>query len=223
MNRWESVVVGLVLGVTCPALTFIGFWWTSATVHMQLPQVPVGAVIASAFAGLGLGVALDVVYLRRWIRSFYTANVWILAAVYLGLSVGAVALFMGVPVGTFLLGIGSGVYVGRRRRHSRGSVSPASPSLRTTALFAATVTTAAALPMGFLALADQSVLESLATLLGVSQSSLRGLAGVALIGILCLVLFASQYCCSRIAGQLSFAIGGKGGRPGISADVGSQG
>jgi lysylphosphatidylglycerol synthetase-like protein (DUF2156 family) len=207
MSKPESFVVGLVLAVACPLLTFVAFWWTTAAIHMQLPWTPLEAVKASALTGLALGLVLDIVYLKRWIKTFYTANIWILAAIYLGLCAVAVAFFMGLPVGTFLLGVGSGAYVGRRHRHARTDRLSAARSLRITAVFAALVTTAAALPIGLLALNDRSVVESLDTLLGFGQADLRGFAGLTLVGVLCVALFAAQYCGTRIAGQLFFALG----------------
>ncbi|MBN2477206.1 MAG: hypothetical protein JXB62_21540 [Pirellulales bacterium] len=223
MNRPESIVVGFVLGVACPLLTFVVFWWTTAAIHLHLGWLPLEAVIASALGGLALGVVLDVVYLKRWIDVFYTANVWLLGAIYLGLCVAAVACFMGLPVGTFLLGIGSGLYMGRRQRHVRPDDSSATtPSLRATAVFAALVTTAAALPIGLLALADRSVRESLARLPGLGRADLGGFAGLTLVGILCLILFVAQYWCCRVAGQWSLAIGGTDGRPGDKPGCGRE-
>jgi hypothetical protein len=222
VNRTESIVVGLVLGLACPLLTFVLFWWTMAAIHMRLPQVSVLAVITAAFTGLGIGIALDIAYLKRWIKVFYTANVRILAAIYLGLCAVAVAFFMGVPAGTFLLGIGTAVYVGRRQRHSQADSASATPILRKTAVFAALVTTAAALPIGLLALGDQGVLEFLETFLGFGQAGLRGFVGVTLVGVLCLVLFAAQYWCSHMAGQLAFAIGRNDAQPDAAPDGASR-
>ena len=207
MNRTESIVVGLLLGLACPLLTFVLCWWTTAVIHMCFPRVPVQAVITAAITGLGIGIVLDIVYLQRWINVFYTANVWILVTVYLGLCTVGVAFFMGLPVGTFLLGIGANVYVGRRLHHSQTDSAAATSTLRKAAIFAAWVTTMGALPIGLLALADQGVLEFLETLLGLRQTDLQGFLGVTLVAVLCLVLFAAQYGCSRLSGQWALSLG----------------
>jgi hypothetical protein len=213
VSRTESIIVGSVLGLACPLLTFVLFWWTTAVIHMRLPQVPVQVVVVAALTGLGLGIVLDIVCLKRWIKVFYTANVWILAAVYVGLCAVAVAFCMGFPAGTFLLGTGTGVYIGRRQYHSQADSASGTATLRKTAIFAALVTTTAALPIGLFALEDRGVLNFLETLLGFGQADLRGFVGVTLVGVLCLLLFTVQYWCSRIAGQLAFRVGRNAAQP----------
>ena len=219
VSRTESIIVGSVLGLACPLLTFVLFWWTTAVLHMCLPQVPVQVVVAAALTGLGLGIVLDIVYLKRWIKVFYSANIWILVAVYVGLCAVAVAFCMGLPAGTLLLGTGTGAYIGRRQYHSQADIASGTATLRKTAFFAASVTTTAALPIGLLALDDRGVLDFLETLLGFGQADLRGFVGVILVvGVLCLLLFAVQYWCSRIAGQLAFRSGGNAALPDAPSD-----
>jgi hypothetical protein len=213
VSRTESIIVGLVIGLACPLLTFVFFWWMTAVIHMRLPRVPVQVVATAALTGLGFGVVLDMVYLKRWIKVFYTTNVLILAAVYLSLCVVAVAFCMGLPAGTFLLGTGTGVYIGRRQYHSQADIASCTATLRKTSIFAAMVTTTAAFPIGLLALDDQGVLGFLETLLGFGQADLGGLVGVTVVGVLCLVLFVVQYWCSRIAGQLAFSVGRNAAQP----------
>ena len=111
---------------------------------------------------------------------------------------------MGLPLGTFALGIIASIYMGRRERRTHFNLNEALPTLRKTALITAAVTTLAALPIGLLALNEQNILTMLETLSGCSQVSLRGYAGFALIGLLCLFLFILQYWFSNKAGQLVF-------------------
>jgi hypothetical protein len=61
----------------------------------------------------------------------------------------------------------------------------------------------AALPIGILALNERDILKMLETLSGLSQASLRGFAGFALVGLLCVLLFLMQYWLSRKAGLLA--------------------
>ncbi len=83
-----------------------------------MPGVPVTAVIAAAMSGLVVGIVLDLLLLRRWIRRFYTASLWLMAVIYGALCVVAVAFFMGLPVGTFPLKLLAGIYAGRRQHHA---------------------------------------------------------------------------------------------------------
>jgi hypothetical protein len=151
---------------------------------------------------------LDVAFLRHWIRNFYNTNLWLMAAVYLSLCIVAVAFCMGVPVGTFLLGLAAGVYIGRREHHQQVDGARAMVVSRRVAVFAAFVTTAAALPIGLLALqSEREILDRLENILGLGQNSLRGGGGFMLIGFLCILLLVMQYCGSRMAGDLAFRIG----------------
>ena len=207
MSKLETIIVGLFVGIACPLLIFVAFWWSAALLHMRVPDFPLSMVIASALTGLCLGLFLDVFLLRRWVRGFYMANMYLMAILYLGLSIVAVAFFMGLPAGTIALGIAAGVYMGRRERHVHIDGVNAIPTLRKTALIAASVTAMSALPIGILALNEQDVLIMLENLSGFNQASLRGFAGFTLIGLLCIFLFLIQYWFSKKAGLLAFNIG----------------
>ena len=218
MGKAESIIVGLFLSITCPLLTFVLFWWTTALIHLHVPGVPLNAVIGTAFTGLAVGLLLDVAFLRRWVRQFYTARIWLVVAVYLGLSIVAVAFFMGLPLGTFLLGVAFGVYAGRRHRHVQNDSSSVARVLCRAAFLAASITTAAALPIGILVLDEGSVLTVLEAISGFDQASLRGAVGFALVGFLCLILFLLQYYCSKLAGLLAFRIGPNYAQPHAPVD-----
>src|ERR1035437_567578 len=208
MSKTESTIIGLFIGIICPWLTFVAFWWTTALLHLQGFPVPEGMIKTAALTGLGLGCLLDVVFLRRWVGKFYTANPWLIVMVYLGLCVVAVGSCMGVPVGTFSLGVAAGAYVGRREHHRQADGMLAATAFRRVAVFAASVTAAAALPIGILALqSEQEILRWLENTFNLNRNSLQGGGGFILIGFLCLLLFVMQYWCTRMAGRLAFRIG----------------
>ncbi len=202
----EYRIVGLLLGVTCPLLTFVLLWWTTAAVHLYMARIPINVVIIAAIVGLILGLILDVFFLKRWVKVFYTVNKWASTGIYLALCVIAVAFFMGVPIGTFVLGIGSGVYAGRRQHYRAPDGTSLTGVLQKVGLFAAFVTTAAAVPIGILALGEQGVLELLGVISGIEKSSLQGATGVMIVVVLSIVLFMAQYWFSKRAGQVAFRI-----------------
>jgi lysylphosphatidylglycerol synthetase-like protein (DUF2156 family) len=170
--------------------------------------VPEGIIKTAALTGLGLGCLLDVVFLRSWVGKFYSANLWLMATGYLVLCVVAVASCMGVPVGTFSLGIAAGVYTGRREYHRQADGARAAAAFRRVAVFAASVTTLAALAIGILALqSEQETLRWLENALGLNPNTFQGGGGFILIGFLCSLLFVMQYWCSRKAGDLAFGTG----------------
>ena len=76
--------------------------------HMYIGGISVNIIIVAALTGLLIGIVLDILFLRRWIRNFYLAHLWLLAMVYGALCVMAIASFMGLPVGTFMLGLLAG-------------------------------------------------------------------------------------------------------------------
>ena len=207
MSRIETIIVGLFVGIACPLLVSVIFWWSAALLHMGITDFPPGMVIASALTGLGLGLLLDVLFFRRWVQRFYTASLWLMTVVYLSLSTVAVAFFMGLPVGTIALGVFAGVYVGRRGGHLHIDGISVLPILRKTALVTASITAMTALPIGILALREQDILRMLENLSGIDGASLRGPAGFALISMLCILLFLIQYWSSKKAGQLASNMG----------------
>jgi hypothetical protein len=207
MSKAESLVVGIVVGTICPLLTFVAFWWTAAAVCTGLAGVSINVVIGAALTGLVLGVCLDLVFLRRWARAFYTANLWLMAIVYVGLSVVAVAFLMGLPVGTFALGIGAGAYAGRRQRHLAPDGSSLVRASRKAALFAAFVTAGGALPIGLLALDERNVSGFLGALPGLEHAGPHKAGSLILVGFLAVLLFIAQYWCSKKAGQIMFRVG----------------
>jgi len=209
MSKVESIIIGSFIGIACPLLMFVAFWWPAALVHMNVPNFSLTMVITLALMGLGLGLLLDVFFLRRWVKKFYTASIRLLTIFYLGLCLVAVAFFIGLPIGTFALGIAAGVYAGRRMRFLRLDCSNAVPAIRRTALVAAAVTAMAALPIGILALREEDILKMLETLLGLSQITLHGFTGFMLIGMLCFILFVMQYWFSKKAGLMAFNKGNR--------------
>jgi hypothetical protein len=207
VSKLECGIIGLVAGMTCPVVTFVAFWWTAAALHLYVHPMPEGMIIAAALTGLGLGGLLDLLFLRRWVRNFFTASLWWVAAIYLCLCFVAVGLFMGVPAGTFSLGVVAGVYMGRRQHHGQADEARAAAACRRVAVFAAFVTVAAALPIGILALrSEQQILRMLEAAFRLGRNSLEGQGGLGLVGFLCLFLFVTQYGCTRMAGRLAFRI-----------------
>jgi hypothetical protein len=172
-----------------------------------MSDVSVNAVIVTTLSGLLIGIILDVLCLRRWIGRFYTASLWLMASIYAALCVVAVAFFMGLPVGTFGLGLLAGVYAGRGQQHAGLERETAGRGLHRAALFAAALTTSAALPIGILALQEPSVVELLRNILGIEPGSGRGAVGVMLVYLFCVTLFVAQYWCSLQAGCLAVRIG----------------
>jgi hypothetical protein len=208
LSKLEGTIVGVFLAGICPLLTFVACWWTAVLVLWNVPGFSVHAVIVAAISGLAIGIVLDLLLLRKWMGKFYTASLWLMAAVYAALCVVAVAFFMGLPIGTFTLGLLAGVYAGRREHHAASAEAAVRCGLRRAALFAALMTAGAALPIGLLVLKERSVVELLSKILGREPSAVQGPVGVMVVGFLTLALLGLQYGCSLQAGWLAFGLEG---------------
>ncbi|HUV63584.1 MAG TPA: hypothetical protein VMW24_06765 [Sedimentisphaerales bacterium] len=212
MTKTETILISLPLAVACPLFALVAFWWGSAAASMYVAAVPVGGIKAAALAGLFVGVLGDILFLKRWVAAFYSAKWAWVAAVYVGLSVMALAFCMGMPIGTFAVGVTGGVYLGRRLRHTRASGSVVSRTLTWGALCAASLTTLLALPVGLMALHEPVVLR-VAGAFGLQAGTISGPIGQASMLMICLVLFGLQFYSTRAAGILAFGIQPHNGQP----------
>lgn len=193
--------MGILLGGACVWLCFVAFWWTAVLVYTYMGDISIKIVIAAALTGLMVGGVLDVLFLKRWIGIFYAARLWLLAIVYGALCVVMLASFMGLPVGTFVLGLLAGGYAGRRQLYNpSGDIT--GYGLSKVALFTAMMTAGTALPIGLLVLREQSIKALFHRILGISSWG----AGVVIVCLLCIVLFGAQYWCSLGAGRLASRI-----------------
>jgi hypothetical protein len=195
MNKLEKKIIGILLGGACVWLCFVAFWWTAAVVYTHVGGT-IRIVISAALSGLLIGIILNVLFLRKWVRNFYVARLWVLAVVYCAFCVLMLASFMGLPIGTFALGLLAGGYAGRRQRYNP-SFGVSVHGLKKVAFFAATMTAGTALPIGFLALREQSTKALFYRILGISSWG----AGIVVVCLLCIVLFGMQYWSSFSAGR----------------------
>lgn len=205
VGRMETKIVAVFVGIACPVTVFVVAWWAAASLAIfRVLPIPESGIAISAFAGLGAGIVLDILYLKRWVAAFYTASVRLIVPMYLLWSAMAVAFFMGLPLGNLVLGTLAGLYAGRRSLHTGSNPEAV---IRRTSTFTALVTGLEALPIGILVLGEKGVIEFLETSTGLSPSSISGPAGVALICALCLILMAVQFWATRAAVAIAFRIG----------------
>jgi len=207
MSRAESTIVGLVIGIMSPVSLFVLWWWVAAALSIyRVFSIPDSGIATAAFTGLGLGIVLDLLCLKNWITKFYSLDVKLTVLAYLFWSAMAVAFFMGLPFGNIALGTLAGLYVGRKQYHAGASGDLFARSARNVGIFTALVTGAEALPIGILALGEQSVVASLQAI-GLDQSATTGLRGVGLVGVVCVVLMVVQFWCTKTAAALAFRLG----------------
>ena len=119
MSKTESLLVGVFLCLTVPFVFFVVGWWGSAGLYLyHVIAIPEKGIAVCAFAGLALGIALTLLFLKRWVAGFYAMPAVVTVAFYLFWFAVMTAFFMGVPIGNVALGALVGLYVGRKARLS---------------------------------------------------------------------------------------------------------
>ncbi len=160
MRSIENAAIGIVFGAVPVIACFLAGWWGS------IPLVPESRIWQFAVAGLLLGVLVDVVFLRGWVRRAYSMQPWVWKAVYLLYSVGMFGLFMGVPVFNLALALPAGVFVGRwLARNGADSVHMRNVA-RQAAVFTAGTLGLVCSASGAIALASRSTASDLQGMLG---------------------------------------------------------
>ncbi|NIM95647.1 MAG: hypothetical protein GTO18_18260 [Anaerolineales bacterium] len=179
MSRVERYLIGIIVGILCPATLFILFWWTSAALLIfGILPLPNEAIVVSSFIGLILGILLDIRYLKSWVDKFYTLDARLLAIFYIFWSAAALGLFMGLPIGNLIWGTLAGVYVGRRGFHAQSEESDLRNNAKYVGILTASLTGIESLVIGLLALQDAFLLETVEAITRTEPGSLSGSTGV---------------------------------------------
>lgn len=140
MTKIEATLVGFFVGVMCPVSLFIFFWWVTASlVIYNLFPFDDGVIVAAAFTGLGVGILLDLKFLKTWVSDFFNADIRLMLGIYLFWSAIALAFMMGLPLGNIVLGCLAGIYIGRKVRHAAQSHERFAKAAKCVSLFTATV------------------------------------------------------------------------------------
>lgn len=160
MQTIEAAALGVIFGAVPVIACFLGGWWIS------IPLVPEPRIFQCALAGLLLGVLVNVIFLRGWVRRAYSMKPGVWMAVYGFYSIGLFGFFMGVPVFNVILALPAGVFIGRWLAHSgadsiRMQKVAQHSAVYTTGMLGLVCVTSAAI-----ALADRSTASDLQRMLG---------------------------------------------------------
>ena len=208
MTKVESVVIGIALSVICPLLLMVLFWWSAASIaNYQILPIAEKAIEISAITGLGVGIILDILYVRKWIPRFYALDLKLMAVVYLFCSAIAAAFCMGLPIGNIFLGIVAGVYIGRRLHYSDHGRELFLRLTKRVGMYTAMVTGLWTVSIGLLALNERIVIQMSQRLFGITRETLTSHFGVVLAILLGAVLATLQYWCTMTASKISYRLG----------------
>jgi len=135
MRKIESLIIGCILGVGPILFCLIMIFFIAKTAGVLTDTT--GPYLALAV--LIIGLIIDVIFLKRWVRNAYQFNNKILAAIYIFYSIVALGMCMGVPLLNFGVGILAGVYIARRLYYTNAEQELRKASIKKTALFSAVV------------------------------------------------------------------------------------
>ena len=160
MRNVENAVIGIVFGAVPVIACFLAGWWIS------IPLVPESRIFQCALAGLLLGILVDVIFLRSWIRRAYSMKAWVWMTIYVFYSIGLFGFFMGVPVFNVMLALPAGVFVGRRLAYSGADTTRVQKTARQVAVFTASILGLVCITSASIALASRSTASDLQRMLG---------------------------------------------------------
>lgn len=84
-------------------------------------------------------IAIDVVLMKKWIKGAYQMSYVTLCILYLFYSIVTLGMFMGIPIGSFTLGIAAGLYAARRMQFAQASEEIRKQYFKKIAIFSASV------------------------------------------------------------------------------------
>ncbi len=158
------------------------------------------------------GVAVDVVFLKKWVRNAYRMNSKILAGIYIFYSIIAVAMGMGVPIFNFALCITGGIYIARKMRFSGADKETRRLAFKRMAGFCAGVMVFICCLITLLAILGQMIGYELETPWGAITFTVPIFFAIVLSGGAVLVL--AQYWLTTVAARVTFRLS----RPAIKAN-----
>jgi hypothetical protein len=103
------------------------------------------------------GVAIDVVFLKKWVRNAYKINSKILAAIYIFYSVIAIGMCMGIPIFHFAMCIAAGLYIARKMHFIGADEQMRKQAFKRMAVFCAAVMVLICCLMALWAIAGQMI------------------------------------------------------------------
>ena len=104
----EIALLGMFFGFLPLLVCFVG---TMFFVGMVFGPEVLGAWVLWSLVP---GVAIDAIFLKKWVRGAYQMNSKILAVIYIFYSVIALGMCMGIPAFHFIMGIAAGIFAARK-------------------------------------------------------------------------------------------------------------
>ena len=150
------------------------------------------------------GLAIDIVFLKKWIRNAYQINTKILAAIYIFYAVVAIGMCMGMPIFHFVMCITAGIYIARKMLLNEADEQNRRRAFKRMARFCAAVMALICCLMALWAIASQMIDEKVETPLLTFTFTVPIFFAVVLTGGAVLVL--AQYWLTGTAAKVTFRL-----------------
>jgi hypothetical protein len=163
----ERLFLLLMIGLLPVVVLFLLGWWGSLYITSE------ENIKFFALGGLMLGLLIDILFLRRWVRKAYSLPVGWFVVFYLFYSVCMFGFFMGMPILNVLIGLVGGYYVGLCLRSANKDKAEVEQAAKRTALFAAGVMAVVCLASWMLAFLEPTIAANVQGMLKLEQALSR--------------------------------------------------
>lgn len=208
MDKREILLVSIVMGGVIPLLSLILFWWIGAGLAIsQVLPIKESWIPVVALIGLSFGIALDALYLKRWVLRIYDIGLWLIITIYLFCSLIMLAFFMGMPFGNLVLGSLAGVYIGRRAYYSAERYDSFTKLAIKMSILTALITAGESLPFALLSLTEPIIQGLIEAVTGLDDQAISGWVGVTIMVAAVIGIAFMQYLCTNNAAKLAYQQG----------------
>ena len=208
MSKIETLILGAIIAVLVPLTLFLLGWFISAALFLyKLILIPETAIPTVAFSGLGLGILLDIAFLKQWTQNLYLFDLRLLSLLYLFCAIVTLSFFMGVPIFNVGWGVIAGVYIGRRCRYLKMNVESFQRVVKKISQFTALVMSFTVIISGTIAISDPWTPANLQGMFNLGSFVITPEMIISLIVIGGPLLVIGQYWLTRFAALFAFNLG----------------
>ncbi len=137
MNKLVVIIESFILAVFFGLLPVVICFVTAGLANVIFLEEK--GITYWALAGLVVGLFIDIIFVKSWVKKAYQINSRIMVALYVFYSIGVFGLCMGIPVLNFVLCMAAGAYTARRIYHNKAGPAEFEPAVRKVSVFAAAV------------------------------------------------------------------------------------
>lgn len=195
VNKTEHIFWVLIFWGVFPIMFFLAGWWIS------IGKVPENKIFIFAFAGLGLGILIDIILFKKIWNNIFNFGNFLLVLVCLFYSVCIFGFFMGVSVFNLIMGIVAGAYIARKSGFNNISKEDFKRQIHFVSVFTSVVMFLVCSASAFLALFDKYTVSSIKGVFGFEIPYLS-LVFIIIFGGLLLIVF--QYFLTKGSGILFY-------------------